>query len=81
MEKIYFCRENDSNTKFLYKTLKAIFPKLKVKRKDCLGKCKTCKSNPFAIMDDKVVSCGSVADLFHEVSKQMLKEPKKHRKV
>ncbi|UTW70659.1 DUF1450 domain-containing protein [Anaerobacillus sp. HL2] len=37
---------------------------MKVKRKGCIGKCKTCKHSPFSVVNGKVISCDSAKDLF-----------------
>ncbi|ARK30601.1 DUF1450 domain-containing protein [Halalkalibacter krulwichiae] len=74
MDKIYFCKENDFKTKKLYKTLKSSYPDLKIKRKGCLGKCKTCKECPFSLVDGKVVKCDSNDELYRKLNKKILKK-------
>lgn len=67
MENVYFCRKNEFKTKKLYKALQALYPELNIKRKDCLGKCRTCKHSPFSTIDGEVVKCPTVEELFQEV--------------
>jgi len=74
MEKIYFCRENEFKTKKIYKALKMLYPNIKIKRKDCLGKCKTCKSCPFSLLDGELVKGPSIDDLYLQVNKRIYKE-------
>jgi len=74
MDKIYFCKENEYKTKKAYKTLKSSYPDLKIKRKGCLGKCKTCKSCPFSLVDGKVVKSETTEDLYYKLNKRILKQ-------
>lgn len=71
MNKIVFCEENKFNTKKVYKKLKDLDLDIKVKRKGCIGKCKTCKHSPFSMVDGKVVSCDSAKDLYKEIYKKV----------
>jgi len=68
MEKIHFCRENGFETKRLYKFLKATYKGVKVKRRDCAGKCKICRNCPFVLIDDEVVKATTVDELYYEVT-------------
>ncbi|RXT07976.1 DUF1450 domain-containing protein [Ammoniphilus sp. CFH 90114] len=74
MQKLSFCKKNASETKKLYKTLKSIYKGVNIKRKDCLGKCKTCKKEPFAQLDGKTIACDSVEDLYDYINRRILKE-------
>lgn len=70
MQKIYFCKDND-NTKKLFKALKEQYPDMKVKRKDCLGKCKTCKHCPFSVLDGKLLKCETIKELNKKIIDQI----------
>jgi uncharacterized protein YuzB (UPF0349 family) len=74
MEKIHFCSENGFETKKLYKFLKSTYKGIKIKRKDCLGKCKTCKKCPFVLIDGEVVKATTVDELYYEVNHRMSEE-------
>ncbi|OOE00954.1 hypothetical protein BO219_11975 [Anoxybacillus kestanbolensis] len=74
MEKIYFCRENGFETKKLYKFFKSIYKEIKIKRKDCLGKCKICKNCPFVLIDGEVVKGTTVDELYYEVNHRISEE-------
>ena len=74
MKKIYFCKKNNFKTKALYKALKILFPDKKIKRKDCLGKCKTCKQCPFLLVDGENVSGRSLETLYFKTFKHIEKE-------
>jgi uncharacterized protein YuzB (UPF0349 family) len=80
MEKVYFCRKNDFETKALHKFLKTIFNHVKIKRKDCLGKCKTCKRCPFAVLDGEVVKTQQIDELYSEINSRLTEEWKQYRK-
>lgn len=73
MTKICFCKNNKHETKKVYKFLKKTYA-IKVKRKGCLGKCKTCKKGPFALIDGEVVKCNTVDELFCEVTYRLMKD-------
>lgn len=80
MKKIYFCRENGAETKKLYKFLNSLYKGIKIERKNCLGKCKTCKHCPIALVDNQLVKSATVDELYHKINKQHEKEWKKERK-
>ncbi|WP_078427158.1 DUF1450 domain-containing protein [Alkalihalobacterium alkalinitrilicum] len=76
MKKIYFCKENDVSKKVL-KNLKEMFPELIVKRKGCVGECKTCKRCPFSLLDGKkVIKSDTDEELYKKINKQILKKAK-----
>lgn len=70
MKKVKFCKDNGFKTKTVYKNLKSEYPDVKIKRKDCLGECKTCKSSPFSVVDGKVIACRSTEDLYDKIKKR-----------
>ncbi|MDZ5471553.1 DUF1450 domain-containing protein [Bacillus sp. 31A1R] len=72
MEKVYFCEKSKYHSKKEYKYLKSMFPKIKIKRKKCLGKCKTCKNCPFTLVDGKVFKSDSTPELYLSIYKQIL---------
>ncbi|GAE24981.1 hypothetical protein JCM9140_949 [Halalkalibacter wakoensis JCM 9140] len=74
MKKVYFCKENEFKTKKTYKALKEQYPDIMIKRKGCLGKCKTCKSCPFSLVDGTVLACETGKELYKKLHKRMLKE-------
>ncbi|GGJ57860.1 uncharacterized protein YuzB (UPF0349 family) [Anoxybacillus voinovskiensis] len=74
MTKICFCKKNKDETKKLYKFLQRTYKEVKVKRKDCLGKCKACKKGPFALIDGEMVKGNTVDELFCEVTHRLTKE-------
>ncbi|GAE34388.1 DUF1450 domain-containing protein [Halalkalibacter akibai] len=74
MDKIYFCKENKFKSKKAYKSLATSYPDLKIKRKGCLGKCKTCKECPFSVVDGKVVKSETSDELYRKIDKQILKK-------
>ncbi|MDT8861602.1 DUF1450 domain-containing protein [Alkalihalobacillus sp. MEB130] len=74
MHKVYFCKENEFKTKKAYKTLKEKYPNLIIKRKGCLGKCKTCKSCPFSVVDGKVLESETGKELYKKLNKRILKQ-------
>ncbi|RXJ04159.1 DUF1450 domain-containing protein [Anaerobacillus alkaliphilus] len=71
MDKVYFCRENDFKTKKVYKKLKALDLDIKIKRKGCMGECKTCKHCPFSIVNGKVIACDTAKELYKKVYKKV----------
>lgn len=74
MKKIYFCKENDDfKTKKVYKSLKSLYPDIIIKRRGCVGKCKTCKKRPFSLVDNKVVASKSAKKLHQKIDKQLKK--------
>jgi uncharacterized protein YuzB (UPF0349 family) len=71
MEKLYFCKKNKKGTKRVFKALQALFPLLKIKRKDCLGECKTCRSCPFVLHNGKVLKEEHAKTLYWEINKHI----------
>jgi uncharacterized protein YuzB (UPF0349 family) len=74
MEKVYFCTKNEFKANKAYKSLKSSYPDLKIKRKDCLGKCKTCKKCPFTLVDGKIIKSATGKELYSKLNKRILKE-------
>jgi len=74
MEKIRFCQKNGFETKKLYKFLRATYKSVKIKRKNCVGKCKTCKHCPFVLIDGEVVKATTVDELYYEITHRMSEE-------
>ncbi|WP_209124712.1 DUF1450 domain-containing protein [Alkalihalobacillus sp. BA299] len=72
MKKIYFCKENDVSKK-VFKNLKEKYPEVIVKRKGCVGECKTCKRCPFSLIDGKKVIKFETSDELHEKIKKLKK--------
>ncbi|WP_078556055.1 DUF1450 domain-containing protein [Bacillus alkalicellulosilyticus] len=68
MKKIVFCEHNDFKTKKVYKELKSKYSQVKISRKGCVGKCKVCKSCPFAVQDGEVVKAKSPGKLYKELA-------------
>ncbi|WP_216827628.1 DUF1450 domain-containing protein [Alkalihalobacterium elongatum] len=76
MKKIYFCKENDVSKK-VFKHIKEKYPDITVKRKGCIGECKTCKRCPFSLIDGKkIIKCDTDDELFAKLNKQILKKAK-----
>lgn len=71
MKKIFFCQDNDFKTKSVYKRLKDLDLDIKIKRKDCIGECKTCKHSPFSIIDGKVIKSDTAEELFKKIYKKV----------
>ncbi|WP_096199710.1 DUF1450 domain-containing protein [Bacillus sp. FJAT-45350] len=68
MSKVCLCKEN-FKTKKVAKALESFNPSIKVKRKGCLGECKTCKKCPFYILNGKITKCNSIEDLYGQLKK------------
>ncbi|KXG10803.1 hypothetical protein AT864_01394 [Anoxybacillus sp. P3H1B] len=79
MKKICFCKKNKFESKQLYVFLKDTYKNIKIKRKDCLGKCKTCKRCPFALIDKEMVRCSTVDELYGEVQQRLIQDWRKIR--
>ncbi|WP_130616593.1 DUF1450 domain-containing protein [Cohnella abietis] len=72
MRKIkYCCRNFKHGSKDVYKTLKAEFPDMKQKKKDCLGECKLCTKQCMVLIGK--------TDIILAPSPQILYEKIKHR--
>ncbi|MBU8907582.1 DUF1450 domain-containing protein [Desertibacillus haloalkaliphilus] len=80
MKKIRFCKKNEFKSKKVYKDLKARYPDQKIKRKDCLGKCKTCKCSAFVEVDGKVKTFDSADELYATLNKKLKKSSKSKKK-
>ncbi|XEC96346.1 DUF1450 domain-containing protein [Paenibacillus tarimensis] len=58
MKKIKYCCKNMKvGTKQVYKAMKEKFPELEHKKKDCLGNCKLCSKQCFAMIGKKKFVC------------------------
>lgn len=71
MKKIVFCQENEFKTKKVYKKLKSLDLDVKIKRKGCIGECKTCKQSPFSVVNGKVVKCDTADELYKKIYKKV----------
>jgi uncharacterized protein YuzB (UPF0349 family) len=71
MKKIYFCKDNEFETKKIYKKLKSLDLNIKIKRKDCIGECKTCKHSPFSVINGKVIKCDTAKELYKKIYKKV----------
>ncbi|WP_027409715.1 DUF1450 domain-containing protein [Anoxybacteroides tepidamans] len=79
MKKICFCKKNKFETKKLYLFLKGTYKNVKIKRKDCLGNCKTCKSCPFVLIDKEMVKCLTVDELYNEMNERLVEDWRRFR--
>ena len=64
--KIRFCEHNKGSGK-AYKRIEKEFPKLSVKRKDCIKKCGQCHKNPFAVVDGKTICAVDSDELYRKI--------------
>ncbi len=46
----------------------------KIKRKDCVGKCKTCKHCPFVLIDGEVVKATTTDELYDRIAYEVTKQ-------
>jgi uncharacterized protein YuzB (UPF0349 family) len=72
MKTLYYCHKNDFQIKRLSKTLIDLYPNVKIKEKGCLGKCKTCKSCPFLLVDGEMFKSKTVKKLSVKVGKRIV---------
>ncbi|MCT8138247.1 DUF1450 domain-containing protein [Anaerobacillus sp. CMMVII] len=42
-----------------------------MKRKGCIGECKTCKQGPFSVVNGKVLKCDTAKSLYKEIYKKV----------
>ncbi|OBR66384.1 hypothetical protein A7K91_24515 [Paenibacillus oryzae] len=71
-EKVKLCRRNwDNGSKQLNKALKKDYPELKRKKKDCLGKCKTCRSQCLIMVGSDYISAASHQAVLKKLKKRM----------
>ena len=70
--KIRLCEHNQGAEK-LAKQLKGQFADLNIKIKKCAKQCKTCKHEPFAVVDKNIVKSSNSEDLL--VLLQTMVEP------
>jgi len=68
--KVRFCEHNKGISR-VYKRLKASFPKLDVKIKDCIRKCGPCHQTPFAVVDGKTVRGIDSEDLYAKIVREI----------
>jgi len=54
--------------------LQRTYKEVKVKRKGCLGECKTCKKGPFVLIDGDMVKGNTVDELFFEATHRLMKD-------
>lgn len=64
--KIRFCEHNKGTGK-VYRALKAKYPGLNIKRKDCLKKCAQCKKSVFVLLNGKMVGADGGNGLYDKV--------------
>ncbi|MDY0384493.1 DUF1450 domain-containing protein [Trichlorobacter sp.] len=69
--KIRFCEHSPKGKSRLVKQLAAEFPGLDVKVKGCCKQCKTCRSTPFCLVDQQLVSGNSWDELFLTLRKRL----------
>ncbi|CAM3267128.1 DUF1450 domain-containing protein [Paenibacillus lupini] len=70
MKKIKYCTRNLKNgTKPVYKAMKAKYPDIKMKKKDCLGDCRTCRRESFVMIKSKSICAASPDQLYKELKK------------
>ncbi len=74
MKKMHFCKKNKFATKTLYAFFKQTFKHVKIKRKDCVGKCKTCKHCPFVLLDGEVVKATTTDELYDRIAYEITKQ-------
>ncbi|OXS62354.1 hypothetical protein B1A99_00330 [Cohnella sp. CIP 111063] len=73
MKKIKFCCRNFKHgSKSVYKTLKAEYPDLKRKKKDCLGVCKLCTKQCMALIGKTEVVVAPSPEALYEKLKQRI---------
>ncbi|MDP4097827.1 DUF1450 domain-containing protein [Paenibacillus sp. P96] len=76
--KVKFCRKNlAKGSKPAYKTLKDIYQKdddIKIKKKDCLGSCKICRTECFAVMKSEVIRASEAELLLQKLEKRISKK-------
>ena len=70
MTKVRFCDYNKGASK-VFKRLKAAYPKLDVKMKDCIKKCGPCHKTLFAVVDGKTVCAIDGDDLYRKIEEEM----------
>ena len=74
MKKIRYCCKNfKKGTKEVYKTIKGDYPKIKQKKSGCLGNCKLCSKECFAVVgkSKKLVSAPDPEMLFKKLKKRI----------
>lgn len=64
--KIRFCQHNQGSG-LLTEKLLAQCPDLDIKRKKCAKKCKTCKQQPFAVVDKQLVMAADGDALYSQL--------------
>lgn len=74
MKKIRYCCKNfKKGTKEVYKSIKGDYPKIKQKKRDCLGNCKLCSKVCFAVVgkSKKLVSAPNAEMLFKKLKNKI----------
>jgi uncharacterized protein YuzB (UPF0349 family) len=69
VKKIKYCCKNLKNgSKLVYQTIKAEFPDIKQKKKDCLGNCKLCSKQCFVMIGkSELIYASSAEQLYGEL--------------
>ncbi|MGG1516743.1 DUF1450 domain-containing protein [Paenibacillus oryzisoli] len=70
----YCCRNEKFGSKQIYKSIKHEFPKLKQKKKDCLGNCRHCRKECIAMVGKKRLICAESPDVLYAQLKQIIAE-------
>ncbi|MCU6711186.1 DUF1450 domain-containing protein [Paenibacillus sp. J5C_2022] len=72
--KIKYCKRNMNRMDGLedvYKKMKGKYPDTKVKKSDCLGECRTCKSECFVVVKSKTISEPTADSLYKRLKKMI----------
>lgn len=74
MPKIKYCCRNFKlvGSKTVYKTMKAEYPDMKQKKKDCLGNCKLCTKQCIAVFGKAEVIVSPTPEGLYEKLKQRI---------
>lgn len=73
MKKIRYCCKNlKIGSKSVYKTIKTEFPAIKQKKRDCLGNCKLCSKQNFAMFGKSEIVCAASAELLYDELKKRI---------
>ncbi|GGG76798.1 DUF1450 domain-containing protein [Paenibacillus radicis (ex Gao et al. 2016)] len=73
MKKIKYCSRNMKNngTKPVYKAMKSKYPEIEMKKKDCLGNCRTCKHECFVMIKSETVKADSADKLYKQLKRMI----------
>jgi uncharacterized protein YuzB (UPF0349 family) len=73
MSKINYCCKNFKHgSKSVYKTMKAEFPDMKQKKKDCLGNCKLCTKQCMVMIGKTEIIVAHSPEVLYEKIKQRI---------